>query len=402
MLSPQSTAVVKQTLPVVGAAIEEITRRFYATLFADHPALERDLFNRGHQAQGDQQRALAGAIAAFASLLVAEDAPQPDRILSRIANKHASLGVTADQYDLVHDYLFAAIVEVLGDAVTGEVATAWDEVFWLMADSLIELEAGLYAQAGVSPGEVWLPARVLARSQESPDCIALTLGGVGEPLPPFLPGQYTSVAVTLPEGARQIRQYSLSAVTCDEPAWRVTVKRVAPAEGSPPGRVSNFIHDTVFEGAELTVSQPFGDLTLTPELRPVLMVSAGIGCTPMIGMLRHLVQTGDGRPVAVVHADHSPVMHAHRSELAELVSRLPAAIMQTWYSDIGLPAVPPDTARAGTVDLSEVDLVPGVQVYLCGPLPFMRQMRQQLLAHGVAPASIHYEVFGPDLWLQVA
>jgi hypothetical protein len=98
MLSPESTAVVKATLPAVGAAIEEITTVFYATLFADHPALERDLFNRGNQAQGDQQRALAGAIAAFATILVAEDGPPPDRVLSRIANKHAS--------NFIHDNVF--------------------------------------------------------------------------------------------------------------------------------------------------------------------------------------------------------------------------------------------------------------------------------------------------------
>lgn len=180
MLSPKSAAVVKETLPVVGAAIEDITTRFYATLFADHPALERDLFNQGNQAQGDQQRALAGAIASFATLLVAEDAPPPDKVLSRIANKHASLGVTGDQYQLVHDYLFAAIVAVLGDVVTEDVAAAWDEV--------------------------WLAARVVARGQESPDCIALTLTGVDTALPEFAPGQYTSVGVVLAGGARQIRQ----------------------------------------------------------------------------------------------------------------------------------------------------------------------------------------------------
>ncbi|WP_308206832.1 globin domain-containing protein, partial [Mycolicibacterium hippocampi] len=115
-----------------------------------------DLFNQGNQARGDQQRALAGAIVAFAALLVADDAPPPDRVLSRIANKHASLGVTPDQYQVVHHYLFAAIATVLGDAVTDEVAAAWDEVYWLMADALMGREADLYAQAGVAAGEVWL------------------------------------------------------------------------------------------------------------------------------------------------------------------------------------------------------------------------------------------------------
>ncbi|WP_258008629.1 globin domain-containing protein, partial [Rhodococcus sp. ENV425] len=101
MLSVESADVVRATLPVVGAAIGDITPIFYRRMFAAHPELERDLFNRGNQAQGDQQRALAGAIAAYATLLVSENVPQPDDLLARIANKHASLGIIADQYEIV-------------------------------------------------------------------------------------------------------------------------------------------------------------------------------------------------------------------------------------------------------------------------------------------------------------
>ena len=134
MLSTRSAEVVKATLPAVGAAIGDITPIFYRRMFAAHPELERDLFNRGNQAQGDQQSALAGAIAAYATLLVAEDGRDPLDVLARIAHKHASLGITEDQYPIVHKHLFAAIVEVLGDAVTPEVAAAWDEVYWHMAE----------------------------------------------------------------------------------------------------------------------------------------------------------------------------------------------------------------------------------------------------------------------------
>ena len=129
MLSAQSTQVVTATLPAIGAAIDEITPIFYRRMFAAHPDLERDLFNRGNQAQGDQQRALAGAIAAYATLLVSDNAPTPKDLLARIAHKHASLGIAEDQYAIVHKHLFDAIVEVLGDAITPEVAAAWDEVY---------------------------------------------------------------------------------------------------------------------------------------------------------------------------------------------------------------------------------------------------------------------------------
>ena len=118
MLSERSTATVRATLPVVGGAIGEITGRFYDRMFTAHPELLRDLFNRGNQAAGTQRQALAGSIAAFATHLVESPDSRPDAVLSRIAHKHAALGVTADQYRIVHEHLFAAIVEVLGDAVT--------------------------------------------------------------------------------------------------------------------------------------------------------------------------------------------------------------------------------------------------------------------------------------------
>src|SRR5699024_148668 len=121
VISQSALSAVRETLPVVGAAIGDITPIFYKRMFTARPDLLRDLFNRGNQAQGEQQKALAGAIAAYASLLVSDDAPNIDAMMSRIANKHASLGITEDQYPIVYEHLFAAIGEVLGDAATPEV-----------------------------------------------------------------------------------------------------------------------------------------------------------------------------------------------------------------------------------------------------------------------------------------
>lgn len=401
MLSPESKETIRATLPAVGAAIEEITSLFYSRMFADHPELERDLFNRGNQKQGDQQRALAGAIAAFATLQLEPDEARTQAILSRIANKHASLGIEPDQYWVVHKYLFAAIVEVLGDAVTPEVAKAWDEVYWLMANTLIAMEAGLYESAGVAVGKVWREARVAERTHQSTDTVSFVLTSTdGSDLPTFVPGQYLSVGVNLPDGARQIRQYSLSSAPAHGD-WRITVKRIAERSAEdavvPAGEVSNFLYDNVFEGDTLSVSTPFGDLKLEDDDAPLLLVSAGIGCTPMIGMLSHLAEREDGRQVSVVHADRSPSNHAHRLELTELIGRLPSASMHRWYEDLGA-RTPEADLRAGRADLDAVEISPGTRAYLCGPLPFMLGMREALLAKNVPAENIHYEVFGPDSW----
>lgn len=394
MLSEKSTATVRATLPAIGAAIGEITGLFYERLFAAHPELLRDLFNRGNQAAGTQRQALAGSIAAFATHLVDHPDTRPDVMLSRIAHKHASLGVTRDQYKVVHRHLFDAIGEVLGDAVTEEVAAAWDEVYWLMANALVALEDRLYAAQGVRAGDVWRTWEVVARIEETADVATFQLRpSDGLPAPAHRPGQYVSVQVELPDGAGQIRQYSLSGAP--ESALRsIAVKRVHGGPG-PDGEVSAHLHARVRAGDRLRVSAPYGDLTLPEPAGPLLLASAGIGCTPMVAMLEHLAAVGHGAPVTVVHADRSPADHPLRTDHARLTGKLPDGAAHFWYEH---PEEGHPLDRTGRVDLSGLTVAPGTHAYLCGPLPFMRAVRTQLLELGVPASDIHYEVFGPDLW----
>ncbi|POX46073.1 globin domain-containing protein [Streptomyces sp. Ru72] len=390
MLSEQSAATVRATLPAVGASLAEITERFYDGLFAAHPELLRDLFNRGNQAAGTQRQALAGSIAAFATHLLEHPDERPDVMLGRIAHKHASLGVTPEQYKVVHQHLFAAIAEVLGDAVTPEVAAAWDEVYWLMANALIAIEKRLYEASGQSG---WRPWRVVGRVEETADVATFQLRPADDgPVPDFGPGQYVSVRVELPDGARQIRQYSLSAAP-GSPVRQISVKRVQGSD-TPDGEVSGHLHARVREGDTLELSAPYGDLVLHADDAPLLLASAGIGVTPVIAMLEQLARTGRRTPVTVVHADRSPATHALRTDHEGFAAKLPDAAVHFWYEQDA-----PKGAHTGLVDLSAVPVASGTRAYLCGPLPFMRAVRAQLIEKGVAPADIHYEVFGPDLWL---
>ncbi|WP_432154417.1 globin domain-containing protein [Streptomyces tricolor] len=391
MLTEQSAATVRATLPAVGAAIGEITERFYTRLFDAHPDLLRNLFNRGNQAAGTQRQALAGSIAAFAAHLLDHPDDRPDAMLARIAHKHASLGVAPEQYRVVHEHLFAAIAEVLGEAVTPEVAAAWDEVYWLMANALTAIEKRLYEESG-GPG--FRAFRVEERIEETPDVVTFRLRPAdGGPVAGFRAGQYVSVRVALPDGARQIRQYSLSGAP-GEAVRRISVKRVY-GEAAPDGEVSNHLHARVRPGDVLELSEPYGDLVLAgaPDT-PLLLASAGIGVTPMIAMLADLAAGGHRAPVTVVHGDRSPADHALRADHAAYAGKLPGASVHFFYErDAGR------TARTGLADLTDIAVHPGTRAYLCGPLPFMRAIRSQLIEKGVAPADIHYEVFGPDLWL---
>lgn len=396
MLSDASAAVVRATLPVVAESLDEITTRFYGAMFRERPELLDGMFNRGNQANGEQRRALAGSIAGFASALLADPETRPDALLDRIAHKHAAVGVTDDQYTIVHKYLFAAIAEVLGDACTPEVVAAWDEVYWLMAGALISREARLYRDSGVEPGRIWRPWTVVERREETADTVSFLLRPAdGKPAPTARPGQYVSVRTRMPDGVHQLRQYSLSSAP-EEPLRRITVKRVDGDAETPDGEVSHLLYDTVRAGDELTCSVPFGDVVLDGADTPLVLASAGIGCAPLVGMLDHLAAIGFTPPVLVLHADDSPAEHALRAETRTLVDRLPDARVVFWYQRPG-PEEP--EARTGLMDLMAVDVPADATAYLCGPLPFMRAVRGQLLSRGVPAGRIRYEVFGPDLWL---
>jgi nitric oxide dioxygenase len=332
-------------------------------------------------------------------MLLDDPDSRPDALLERIAHKHAAVGVTDDQYTIVHKYLFGAIAEVLGDAVTPQVAAAWDEVYWLMAGALIGREARLYQDAGVEPGQVWRQWTVVERRTETPDVVSFVLRPAdGEPAPKARAGQYVSVRVLMADGVHQLRQYSLSS----DPGGklrRITVKRVTGTADAPDGEVSNLLHHQIHEGDELTLSAPFGDVFLddpADATTPVVLVSAGIGGTPMTSILAHLAALGSTRPVLLLHADRSPADHALRTETGALVGQLPGARAVFWYEQPG-PEEP--DAHEGLMDLYGVDVPENATVFLCGPLPFMRDVRAQLLRAGVPAQRIRYEVFGPDLWL---
>lgn len=260
-------------------------------------------------------------------------------------------------------------------------------------------EARLYQDAGVEPGRIWRQWTVVERRTETPEVVSFLLRPAdGRPAPPARAGQYVSVRVLMADGVHQLRQYSLSSDPGGD-LRRITVKRVAGPSGAPDGEVSGLLHTQVHEGDELTLSAPFGDVFLddpADATTPVVLVSAGIGGTPMTSILARLAALGSTRPVLVLHADRSPADHALRTETSRLVEQLPGARAVFWYERPG-PEEP--DAREGLMTLDGIELPDGATVFLCGPLPFMRDVRARLLGAGVPAQRIRYEVFGPDLWL---
>ncbi len=397
MLSDASRPVVEATLPAVGANIGEIARRFYPHMFGAHPELLDGMFNRGNQARGEQQQSLAGSVATFATALLETPPRTPESLLRRIAHKHASLGIRADQYQIVHDNLMWAIVDVLGDAVTPQVAAAWDEVYWLMANALINQERGLYSARGVRPETVWRPWRVESKIRETADVVTFVVCRIDDRLvKTSLPGQYVTVKVLMPDGVHQPRQYSLTHAD-DGEHRHFSVKRVTNP-GEPDGEVSTLLHDTVDVGDQLTMSLPYGDVVLDDAGRPVVFCSAGIGIAPMAGMISHLVAAKSGLSITLLHADIDEASFALRRQVVTDVLALKNAALHVWYEKGARTIEPLDGVYDGTMDPDAVDLPDDATYYLCGPLPFMQFVRSRLLERGVSPRDIQYEVFGPDLW----
>jgi nitric oxide dioxygenase len=394
LLSEQSRAVVAATAGVVADHAEEITAVFYPRMFAERPELLR-LFNQGNQATGEQSRALAASVVAYAVQLLDPSAPSFAHVMRRIAYKHVSLGIGPEQYTIVGRHLLAAVGEVLGDAVTPEVSAAWDEVYWLFAAQLIAEEARLYQQAGLDPAAPLRPYRVVRRIEETADVVSLVLEPVdGKPLPEIAAGQYVSVFVDLPDGRRQPRQYTVSS-TASGTRVQITVRRVRGVGGAPDGMVSSYLHDHAAPGVVLELSAPAGDFVVLPAQTPLLLASAGAGITTVLPIVEQIARNQPDRQVIVAHADRTAQDHALRETVQHVGRQIDDFTVHTWYEIVE----PGDShARQGYMDLSQIALPDDVQVFTCGPLPFMRLVRSTLVDRGVPANRIRYEVFGPDLW----
>lgn len=383
MLSEKSRPIIEATLPLVGSRIGAITVDFYNRLFAAHPELLDGLFSRSNQRSGDQQRALAGSIAAFATHLINNPDTLPERVLSRVAHKHASLGITEDQYEVVYEHLFAAIAADLADVITPEIAEAWTEVYWLMADALIKLEKDLYASQ--ANHAMWMPWRVTSKEPAGKDSVTFTLEPADDtPVTPAEPGQYVSVKVQLPDGLRQVRQYSLSG--------DAGTSRTFTTKLNDGGEVSTALHTGVEPGDILEISNPYGEITLRNGDGPVILASAGIGCTPTASILRSLAEAGTDRQVLVLHAEKTMDNWALSSQMTADAARIDADL-QLWLES------PHPGTNHGFMSLRELDMPADASLYLCGPLPFMKKIRDEAIDAGIPATRIHYEVFGPDVWL---
>jgi ferredoxin-NADP reductase/MOSC domain-containing protein YiiM len=275
----------------------------------------------------------------------------------------------------------------------------WRGSFTALLEQHEKGEAGNQGLAGPSSPPAWPGLRrfrVAAARRESKSVRSLVLEPLdGDALPAFLPGQFLALKLEPQDApAALLRSYSLAA-PADERGYRIGVKREDGGVGSA------FLHDRVEEGHVLEVGAPRGDFTLDVDgTGPVVLLSAGVGVTPVLAMLGALARAESERPLWWVHGARSGAEHAFAAEARELLSRLPAARSHVRYSRPRLAdRVGADYDTAGRIDLDallNLDVPREADFYLCGPPAFLRELTAGLLGWGAAPERIHREVFGPE------
>ncbi|TML06752.1 MAG: MOSC domain-containing protein, partial [Actinobacteria bacterium] len=234
------------------------------------------------------------------------------------------------------------------------------------------------------------PLRVAEIRQESTTIASFLLVPTDDlaSAPTAAPGQYLTVRVRPQADAPPlVRSYSLSAIP-DERGYRISVKR--------EGAGSRYLHDNLKVGDSLDVAAPRGSFVLREGARPVVLISAGVGATPVLAMLHALVRDHTERPVWWLHGARNRAEHAFAAEVDELLAALPGAHRVVAYSR---PAAADAIGHefAGRLDLAALeraDVPKDADYYLCGPDGFMRAIGAALAARGVAPERISTEVFG--------
>jgi ferredoxin-NADP reductase/MOSC domain-containing protein YiiM/ferredoxin len=279
-------------------------------------------------------------------------------------------------------YLPNRDIEQLHKAVdVPALSPGWQQSF---NDMLAAHESSAVAAAppiGVEPG--WSGFRRLRVSEtrrETPQVMSIRLqADEYGPLPLALPGQYLTVRIPGAAEPTPMRSYSLSG---DPTAgdYRISVKR------EDHGLVSRWLHAHIEPGSVVQAAAPRGDFYLIDDNGPVVLISAGIGITPVLAMLHALATARSTRDIWWLHTTRNRETQAFAAEVATLIESLPQAQQLVFY-----------TQTQGYLDqpaIAALGLPKDAAVYLCGPTQFMSDMRDALTAVGLDPAHIHSELFG--------
>lgn len=414
-LTPAQVKIIKSTVPIIKEHGKTVTTTFYRNMLGAHPEL-KNYFSLRNQQTGAQQAALAKSVLAYATYI--DDLGKLSHAVERIAQKHVSLFIKAEHYPIVGKYLIGAFGEVLGDGLTAEVADAWTAAYEQLADVFIQREKQIYVEAG--DWQSWRKFKITKKEAENDTVVNFSLEPVdGKPLPVYKPGQYVSLQVPIKEldGLYQSRQFSLSeAPKQGMTSYRVTVKREETIENAPveelaagkvPGLISNLLHKGYNVGDIVELSPPCGEFFVDPadttaSGKPLVLLSAGVGAAPLQSILDAVLDSSTSkRPITWIHTARSPATICYAQRVRDTAAKhdnVTAKVFLKEPNEGNANGVQYDYAGRMTHDkLEKEGLLPldkaDAEYYICGPEPWMVELRDWLETKGVDRGRQHLELF---------
>ncbi|KAJ4296987.1 hypothetical protein N0V88_003903 [Collariella sp. IMI 366227] len=377
-LTYQQAKLVRDTIPALREHGEQITTTFYRNMLRDHPNLTTTSTASTRRTAGNRAPDLGHPQLRLQHQPHQRAHPK----FERMCNKHCSLGIQPEHYEIVGKYLLRAFGEVLGPAMTPTDFEKWNSWRKFKIDRIVPESDDIYSFYLVPQD--------------------------GKKLPKFFPGQYVSLRIHSPEGYMQARQYSLSEAWRED-YYRISVKRDEGARYANsvsksyfhPGLVSNMLIDHMSAGAMVDLSHPAGDFFLdinNTSTMPLVLISAGVGVTPMIAIANTVSKTQPNRHISWVHGSRSVVpFEEHIAKMRRTHANFRTNVFKTHLAGSDVVGVTYDyDFRMDLAKVAPEDLYlhnSGTEYYICGPEQFMMEMSDYLKSQGVGAARVKFELF---------
>ena len=399
-MTDEQKKLITATVPILKENGVLLTTHFYKRMFTHNPEL-KNMFNMGNQQSGKQQTALAMAVLAYAENIANPMVLLP--VVDRIGHKHTSLDIRPEHYMIVGNHLLESIKEVLGDAATPAIIDAWGAAYQQLANLMSGHEAKLYEKQTLETNgwTSWRPFKVGKKTIESAEITSFYLYPTdGGKVPTHTPGQYLSVRTFLPSlNLKQARQYSISSAPTQE-YYRISVKREKGQNIDTNGLISNYLHDFVNEGDIIDITSPAGNFVLAENpTAPIVLISGGVGLTPLMSMLQSLTDNDHTHPITWLHGCRNKSVHAFKDQLNHITTTKSNIKQHTFYN-IATPEDLENGILEGHLDINSIPELhnhPNTNYFICGPSAFIQKQFQDLQAKGIDKKSIFFEEFGPQL-----
>ncbi|KAF2072396.1 hypothetical protein CYY_006288 [Polysphondylium violaceum] len=402
---------IQESIPLLEEHGGKIATRLYELLFSRNPEL-LNIFNIANQKGGKQQLALSSTILHIAKHV--EKIPEILPAVKKISHKHVALGIKPEHYLLVGESMLTAIHEVLGDDLaTPEMMQAWSDVYDLISSAFCDVESEIYEDVeDKSGGWDGLREFVIAKKvEETPDITSFYLKPQdGKLISSYDALNYITTSIEVND-IIHLRHYSIS----DYPIpsnprrknpdyYRITVKKIPGncSKGSQAGVISNHLHNNTKEGDIINLSAPNGeDFNMHESNEPLILIGAGVGITSCFALMKATLHLQPKRKIIFIQRHKNSEAAPFREELKTIIenneNEKKTLKVITSYSH---PLDSDQSDHSGEIDKPWLEGI--VQeyselsnVFLCGPVPFMKHVNSLLKEIGFEKERVIYELFGP-------